>query len=87
VLVKRLVHQDLWRQMPLPGGGSATVFGRNDVEGTLFYVAALALTVAFSAFTYRWVETPGRDWSRRWTRAPRAADEPMRSEQQRVPNP
>ncbi|MBA3774591.1 MAG: acyltransferase [Ramlibacter sp.] len=67
-LVKRLVRQDLWTPMPLPTGQYVMVFGRDNVEGTLLYGAVLALTVAFSAFTYRWIETPGRDWTRRWVR-------------------
>ncbi len=70
--VKRIAGQDLWSAMPLPNGQYMMAFGRNDLEGTLFHGVLLALTLAFSAFTYRWVETPGREWSRRWT-APRAA--------------
>jgi peptidoglycan/LPS O-acetylase OafA/YrhL len=65
VVVKRIAQQDLWTPMPIGGGQYVLAFGRNDVEGTLFYIAALAVTLAFSAFTYRWIETPGRDWSRR----------------------
>jgi len=70
VVVKRLVHQDLWTPMPIGSGQYVLAFGRNDVEGTLFYVAVVAVTLAFSAFTYRWIETPGRDWSRRWAGRP-----------------
>jgi peptidoglycan/LPS O-acetylase OafA/YrhL len=65
-VVKRLLHRDLWTPMPLPSGQYVLAFGRNNLEGTLFYAALLAVTLAFSAFTYRWVETPGRDWTRRW---------------------
>jgi peptidoglycan/LPS O-acetylase OafA/YrhL len=65
-VVKRLLHRDLWTPMPLPSGQYVLAFGRNNLEGTLFYAALLAITLAFSAFTYRWVETPGRDWTRRW---------------------
>ena len=65
-VVKRIVHQDLWTPMQLANGQYLLAFGRNDVEGTLFYALVIAVTVAFSAFTYRWVETPGRDWTRRW---------------------
>jgi peptidoglycan/LPS O-acetylase OafA/YrhL len=74
IVVKRIAQQDLWTPMPIGGGQYVLAFGRNDVEGTLFYVAVVAITLAFSAFTYRWIETPGRDWSRRLAgRAPRAA--------------
>jgi peptidoglycan/LPS O-acetylase OafA/YrhL len=65
-VLKRVLHADLWTPMSLPGGQWVMAYGRNDVEGTLLYVATVGLTLAFSAFTYRWVETPGRDWSRRW---------------------
>lgn len=74
IVVKRIVQQDLWTPMPIDGGQYVLAFGRNNVEGTLFYVAVVAITLAFSAFTYRWVETPGRDWSRRLAgREPRPA--------------
>jgi peptidoglycan/LPS O-acetylase OafA/YrhL len=78
-IVKRLLHQDLWTAMPLPNGQYVQVFGRNNFEGALFYAVVLAMTLAFSAFTYRWIETPGREWTRRWvgreaTRAQPAAD-------------
>jgi len=68
--------EDLWRSMPLPNGQYVMAFGRNEVEGTLLYALALAATLALSALTYRWVEVPGRDWSRKWLRRPRlnAAD-------------
>ena len=65
VVVKKLTRLDLWTPMPLPSGQFVQAYGRNELEGTLFYVLVLALTIAFSAITYRWVETPGRDWSRR----------------------
>jgi peptidoglycan/LPS O-acetylase OafA/YrhL len=70
IVVKRLVQQDLWTPMPLGAGQYVLAFGRSDLEGTLFYVAVVAITLAFSAFTYRWIETPGRDWSRRWAGRP-----------------
>ncbi len=60
LLSRHVVGVDLWTQMPLPDGSYATVFGRSDVEGNLSYAAMLALTLAFSAFTYRIVEMPGR---------------------------
>ncbi len=87
-VVKRVLHVDLWTPMPAGGGEYVMAYGRNDLEGTLWYVAVVALTLAFSAFTYRWIETPGRDWSRRWAgrpAAPQGAAEPVRSGQ--VPNP
>jgi peptidoglycan/LPS O-acetylase OafA/YrhL len=64
--IKRLTHLDLWTTLVLPDGGSVLAYGRDNFEGTLFYALALGVTVAFSALTYRWVETPGRAWSRRW---------------------
>jgi len=72
-LVKRVTGVDLWTPMPLADGQWVMAFGRNDLEGTLLYGLALALTFAFSAFTYRWVETPGREWTRRWLARPESA--------------
>jgi peptidoglycan/LPS O-acetylase OafA/YrhL len=81
VAVKKLTHLDLWTPMPLPGGQYVQAYGRNDLEGTLFYAVVLALTLAFSAFTYRWIETPGRDWSRRLAgRAARPPAAPVKSD-------
>jgi peptidoglycan/LPS O-acetylase OafA/YrhL len=72
-LAKKLLHLDLWTPMPLPHGQWVMVFGRNDLEGTLFYAVTLAVTLVASAFTYRWIEVPGRDWTRRWLARPQAA--------------
>jgi peptidoglycan/LPS O-acetylase OafA/YrhL len=72
-VVKRITHTDLWTPMALPGGQWVRAYGRNDIEGTLLYAVAVALTLAFSAFTYRWVETPGREWTRRWLAQPKRA--------------
>jgi peptidoglycan/LPS O-acetylase OafA/YrhL len=74
-VLKRLLHQDLWTPMALANGQYVLAYGRNNLEGTLLYGAVLAVTLAFSAFTYRWVETPGREWTRRWVdrQAPRRA--------------
>jgi len=66
VVVKQVLHEDLWTQVAMPSGGQVPLFGRTDAEGTFFYAVVMGLTLAFSALTYRWVETPGRDWSRRW---------------------
>jgi len=66
VVVKRVLHLDLWTPMTVQGGQYVLAYGRNNLEGTLWYAAVIALTLVFSAFTYRWIETPGRDWSRRW---------------------
>lgn len=66
VVIKRLTHVDFWTPMRVAGGDFIMAYGRNDLQGTLFYVLVVALTLGFSALTYRWVETPGRDWSRRF---------------------
>jgi peptidoglycan/LPS O-acetylase OafA/YrhL len=85
MVFKGVTRQDLWTVMPLAGGGSVMAFGRNDVEGALYYAAVLAATLAFSAFTYRWVETPGREWTRRWVQR---SQSPARSAtRQRSVNP
>lgn len=72
-IVKRVTGADLWTAMPLPDGQWVMAYGRNAVEGTLLYGLALALTLAFSALTYRWVETPGREWTRKWLARPERA--------------
>lgn len=72
-LVKKLLHLDLWTAMPLADGQWVMVFGRNDVEGTLFYAIAVGVTLAASAFTYRWIEVPGREWTRKWLARPQSA--------------
>lgn len=69
----KLAHADLWTAMPLEGGQWVMLYGRNAVEGTILYAVALALTLVFSAFTYRWVETPGREWTRKWLSRPQSA--------------
>lgn len=69
-VVNRILHADLWTPMQLPGGQWTVVYGRNDVEGTLFYMLVVALTLAASGLTYRYVEVPGRDWTRRWLALP-----------------
>jgi peptidoglycan/LPS O-acetylase OafA/YrhL len=32
----------------------------------LFALAVLAFIIGLSALTYRWIETPGRDWVNGW---------------------
>ena len=65
-IIKLVTKVDLWTPMPLRDGTMVMAYGRNDLEGTLFYAVVLVVTIAFSALTYRWVETPGREWTRRW---------------------
>lgn len=72
-VVKRVVHADLWTPMQLPSGQWTLVYGRNDLEGTLFYVLVVAMTLCGSALTYRFIEVPGRDWTRRWLSRPQVA--------------
>ena len=69
-IVKRLFHLDLWTPMQLPGGQWTMAYGCSDVEGTLFYAPVVALTLAGSALTYRFIEVPGREWTRRWLARP-----------------
>jgi peptidoglycan/LPS O-acetylase OafA/YrhL len=72
-VVKRIVHQDLWTPMQLPDSQWVLAFGRNEVEGTLFYAAVVAVTLAASALTYRFIEVPGREWTRKWLARPQAS--------------
>jgi peptidoglycan/LPS O-acetylase OafA/YrhL len=87
--IKHGLGMDLWRPVELAGGEVVQLYGRNATEGTLLYVLVVVLTLAFSAFTYRWVETPGRDWSRRWAGKPaaRASIEPARPQGGQLPSP
>ncbi len=71
--------------MPLPDGGSMQAFGRNNLQGASCYAAVVAITFAFSAFTCRWVETPGREWTRRWVPAPAIANAQCDAPRQRQP--
>jgi peptidoglycan/LPS O-acetylase OafA/YrhL len=72
-IFKHALRHDYSALMPIPGEQPVEVFGRNDLEGTFFYLVVLGLTLVVSAFTYRWIEKPGRDWSRRWAARPAAA--------------
>lgn len=72
-VVKRVLHADLWTPRELPGGQWVMAYGRTELEGTLFYLLVVALTLAGSALTYRFVEVPGREWTRRWLSRPRVA--------------
>jgi peptidoglycan/LPS O-acetylase OafA/YrhL len=72
-IIKKATHQDFWSAMPIPGGQWVMVFGRNDLQGTLFYALAVAVTLVASAFTYRWIEVPGREWTRKWLARPQPA--------------
>lgn len=87
VFVKRIFHVDLWTPVALPTGETALLYGRNELQGTLFYLLVLGLTIAFSALTYRWVETPGRDWSRAWAKRLAARGRAAGAAPARVPSP
>lgn len=50
-------------------GNSIQAYGRDPFEGIGFLVAMLTITVALSAATYRYIETPGREWSRTFVRS------------------
>ena len=48
-----------------PDGATTVLFGTNPWLGDLAYVLLLACIVMASHLTYRFVETPGRQWFRR----------------------
>ncbi|MEJ6022332.1 acyltransferase family protein [Ramlibacter sp. PS4R-6] len=73
MVVKRVTHLDLWTAMPLPDGQWTMAYGRNGLEGTFFYLLVVAMTLAGSALTYRYVEVPGREWTRRWLARPQVS--------------
>jgi peptidoglycan/LPS O-acetylase OafA/YrhL len=72
-MLKHGLRLDLSTPVTLVSGETVQLMGRSPAEGTLLYLLVIVLTLAFSAFTYRWVEAPGRNWSRRWAGAPRAS--------------
>ena len=78
-VIKRLLQADPWAPMALPNGQWVMAVGRNEVEGTLAYVAVVLVTLAFSALTYRWVEVPGREWTRKWLARPQPAPDALPS--------
>jgi peptidoglycan/LPS O-acetylase OafA/YrhL len=58
----------LWRIDPFTHreiGGQDTVFlGTQLWHGDIAYPVYLALIIAMSYFTYRWIEKPAREWAR-----------------------
>jgi peptidoglycan/LPS O-acetylase OafA/YrhL len=56
---------DLWGALKMDGQ-AVHVFGRNPLEGAVFLLAFLAATLALSVLTYKFIEQPGRAWSRRY---------------------
>ena len=46
-------------------GREITLFGVQPWQGDLAYAVYLAMVVAVSWFTYRWIEEPGREWVRK----------------------
>jgi len=87
VFVKRVLHLDLWTPVALPNGQTVELFGRSVLEGTLLFALVLVLTLAFSACTYRWIETPGREWSRSLARRLAARNASATAAPGRVPAP
>lgn len=75
-IAKRVLQADPWAPMQLPNGQWVMAIGRNAVEGTMGYALVIAVTLVVSALTYRWVEVPGRDWTRKWLAQPQAARPP-----------
>ena len=73
IVAKRVVGADLWTAMQLPDAQWVMVYGRNAAEGTFFYGLVVALTLGASALTYRYIEVPGREWTRRWLARPQPA--------------
>jgi peptidoglycan/LPS O-acetylase OafA/YrhL len=53
------------------GGGSVDFLGTQLWHGDLAYLVYLALILAMSYFTYRWIEKPARDWVRNRVREKR----------------
>jgi peptidoglycan/LPS O-acetylase OafA/YrhL len=53
-------------------GRDVAFLGTRLWHGDLAYAVYLAMIIALSYFTYRWIEKPAREWARDWSRARRA---------------
>jgi len=62
-LLEKLWHIDPFTQREI-NGQVRDVLGTELWHGDIAYLVFLALVVAVSYFTYRWIEKPGRDWVR-----------------------
>jgi len=64
------------------GGHATAFFGTQGWQGDVAYFVYLAMVIAVSCCTYRWIEKPGREWARRMvsrdSRRGRAAEDPPR---------
>ena len=61
--LERLFHRKLSVSV-LENGVNVSRYGVTPVQGTLFYIVILAVTLIFSALTYRFIEEPARLWTR-----------------------
>jgi peptidoglycan/LPS O-acetylase OafA/YrhL len=50
-------------------GGDVAFLGTQLWHGDMAYLVYLAMIIAMSYLTYRWIEKPGREWVREWVRA------------------
>jgi len=73
--IHAFTHRDI-------GGQDTAFFGTQLWHGDIAYLAYLAMVIAASVLTYRWIEKPGREWARRiasrGSRGAGAAPEPTR---------
>jgi peptidoglycan/LPS O-acetylase OafA/YrhL len=62
----KVAHIDVFTHLKeyLPYGHYLDLMGPDRWQGDIANVVFLATVIAVSAFTYRWIEKPGRDWVR-----------------------
>lgn len=65
-LIDKLWHVDPFTHLThyLPDGHYLDLLGANPWQGDIANVVFLAIVIAVSHLTYRWIEKPGRDWVR-----------------------
>jgi peptidoglycan/LPS O-acetylase OafA/YrhL len=63
--INPFMHRDI-------GGRDVAFLGTQLWHGDVAYAVYLAMIIAMSYLTYRWIEKPAREWARDWSRARRA---------------
>jgi peptidoglycan/LPS O-acetylase OafA/YrhL len=61
--LEKLFHIDLFTHRGI-GGQDIVFLGTRLWHGDIAYLVYLALIIAMSFFTYRWIEKPAREWVR-----------------------
>ncbi len=65
LLLARILGAKYWNSYDDKYNGSVSLFGRSDLEGSLYFFAILIFTLVASIATRRWIEIPGQRILRR----------------------